>query len=66
MMKNMGHFYRDKWLSARTQEHKLVCGLLKVINIMYGTETDLNAEIAKSQNILINFVNYKNLNKNKQ
>lgn len=33
---------------------------------MYGTETDLNAEIAKSQNILINFVNYKNLNKNKQ
>lgn len=43
----MGYFYRDKWLSVRIQEYKLVCGLLKVINIMYGIEIDLNVEIVK-------------------
>lgn len=33
--------------------------LIKVMNFMYGTETDQNEEIAKSQNILTDFVNSK-------
>lgn len=60
-MKNMGHFTEINGSMLEYREHKLACDLSKVINIMYSTETDQNADIAKSHNIPTNFVKYKRI-----